>query len=245
MRLLLALVFLGLALQASAQLTVTPSSVVPSVSNSLSATASSTYPTPAAPVNLDNLCKGHIINICPDWQDPPGYVFGVYKLYYTAQGSGIIGSVRTSDTSIRITNLLPGTLYDVWVQGQDGNGVYSFNSTVITMTTDAADPKKDPTRDIQNFSCAKSTNPANNRNAATCTWTAALDTVRQINYKVHCASAVREPTLVRRRVYGATAAAATSAFFAINRDQTTCTFKARFYYARRPAATRHAFSLTF
>jgi len=249
MRLLLALVFvLGLALQSTAQTvtasSVQPSSIQPSISQSTTGTASITYPTPEAPIGLDNLCKGHIINICPEWSDPPGFVFGVYRLYYTQQGSGVVGVVKTSDFSIKITDLLPGSLYDVWVQGQDSNGVWSLNSSIVTMDTDAADPKKDPTRDIQAFSCAKTTNSANNRNAATCTWTAAQDTVRQINFKVRCVSTTREPTLVRRRVYGATAAAATSAFFAVNRDVGTCTFKARFYYARRPTA-RHSFTLAF
>jgi len=250
MRLLIALVFvLGLALQVVGQLT--PSSVsaaAPSATGSGTPSATLTptqsYPTPEAPINLDNLCKGHIINICPEWEDPPGFVFGLYRLYVTAQGSGIIQSFTLSDVSLRVTNTLPQTLYDVWVQGQDGNGVWSFNSTVVTMTTDPADPKYDPTRDIQGFTCARSTNPKNNRVAAVCSWTAALDTVRQINYKVHCVSTVREPTLVRRRVYGATAAAATTAFFAISRDIATCTFKARFYYTRR-ATTRHSFTLTF
>jgi hypothetical protein len=260
MRSLLVLVFvLGLALQVFGQSSVGASSGLPSSvaassvlpsgtgsgTGSPSGTASITYPTPLAPVNLDNLCKNHIINICPDWADPPGYVFDYYRLYYTAQGSGLVYVVKTSDTSVRITNLLPQTLYDVWVQGRDSNGVWSANATSVTMGTDPADPKKDPTRDIQGFSCAKTTNPKNNRNAGLCTWTAALDTVRQINYKVHCVSSLREPTLVRRRVYGATAAAATSAFFAVNRDSSTCTFKARFYYTRRASSTRHSSTVTF
>jgi len=255
MRLLIALVFvLGLALQVCGQLT--PSSVsaaAPSATGSGTASATITptqsYPTPPAPINLANLCLNHIVNICPGWADPPGYSLGNFRLYITAQGSGIVQAftgIAGFDT--RITNVLPQTLYDVWVQGQDGNGVWSLNSTTVTFTTDPADPKLDPTRDIQAFTCSKGTNPKNNRVAATCSWTAALDAVRQINFKVHCVSvlngvAVREPTLVRRRVYGDTAAAATSAFFAVDRDVGQCTFKARFYYARR-ATTRHSFTLT-
>jgi len=257
MRLLLALVFvLGLALQVFGQSSVVPassvvagSSVVVGVSASGSGTPSQTgsttvtYPQPPAPVNLDNLCKNHIINICPEWADPPGYKFGYYRLYYTAQGSATVNVIRTSQISVQITNLLPQTLYDTWVQGFDGKA-WSANSSIVTMTTDPADPKYDPTRDIQGFTCSATSNPLNNRNAATCTWTPALDTVRQINYKVHCISTLREPTLVRRRVYGATAAAATSAFFAVSRDSSTCVFWARFYYARR-ATTRHSFTVTF
>jgi hypothetical protein len=250
MRLLIALVFvLGLALQVCGQVASSVSAAAPSATGSGTASATITptqsYPTPEAPINLDNKCKGHIINICPQWEDPPGFALGNFRLYITAQGSGIVQAFTgISDFSARITNVLPQTLYDVWVQGQDGNGVWSFNSTVVTMTTDPADPKLDPTRDIQGFTCSRTTNPKNNRVAATCSWTPALDAVRQINYKVHCVSPVREPTLVRRRVYGATAAAATSAFFAVHRDIATCTFKARFYYARR-ATTRHSFTLTF
>jgi len=249
MRLLLAIVFLSLALQVFGQLTpssVSPAAASPTGSGTASATITPTqsYPTPEAPINLDNRCKNHIINICPQYEDPPGFVFGNYRIYVTAQGSGIVQSFTTNQESLRITNTLPQTLYDVWVQGQDGNGVWSFNSTTVTMTTDPADPKYDPTRDIQGFSCARDTNPVNNRVAATCSWTAALDAVRQINFKVHCVSPIREPTLVRRRIYGSTAATAVTAFFAVHRDIATCTFKARFYYARR-ATTRHSFTLTF
>jgi len=248
MRLLLALVFvLSLSLQVFGQVSVSSISAVSATGSGTptqTGTASATYPQPPDPVNLDNRCKAHIIHICPEWEDPPGFKFGVYRLYYTAQGSATVNFIRTSQISLKLTNLLPQTLYDVWVQGQDGNGVWSANSTVVTMTTDPADPKYDPTRDIQGFSCAKTSNPTNNRNAALCSWTAALDTVRQINYKVRCTSTVREPTLVRRRVYGANAATATSAFFAISRDSSTCVFKARFYYARR-ATARHSFTLTF
>jgi len=252
MRLLLALVFvLGLALQVCGQ--VVPSSVsAVAASASSSGTASATitptqsYPTPDAPINLANGCPNHIINLCPHWDNPlTAPSLGNYRLYATVQGSGIVQSFTgIAETNFPITNAIPQTLYDVWVQGQDGNGVWSLNSTVVTMTTDPADPKYDPTRDIQGFTCVPGTNPANNRVAATCSWTPALDTVRQINFKVHCVSTVREPTLVRRRVYGATAAAAVDAFFAISRDIATCTFKARFYYARRPT-TRHSFTLTF
>jgi hypothetical protein len=249
MRLLLALVVvLSLALQVFGQVASSPAPSAAGTGSgtpSPTGTASISYPQPPAPINLDNLCKNHIINICPEWADPPGYKFGVYRLYYTAQGSATVSYIRTSSISVRITGLLPGTLYDTWVQGQDGHGVWSANSSIVTMTTDPADPKYDPTRDIQGFTCSKTTNPNNNRNAASCTWTAALDTVRQINYKVHCVSNIREPTLVRRRVYGATAAAATSAFFAVNRDASTCTFKARFYYARRPSSTRHTSVVNF
>jgi len=248
MRLLAIVVVLSLALQVFGQVTPSPSGAAPSATGSgtpsSTGSTTNTYPQPPAPVNLDNLCKAHIINICPAWDDPPGYVFGVYRLYYTAQGSPTVGVIRTGQVSLRITNLLTGTLYDVWVQGQDNRGVWSANSSIITMTTDPADPKLDPTRDIQGFSCARTTNPKNNRNAALCSWSPALDSVRQINYKVHCTSSVREPTLVRRRVYGNTAQTATSAFFAVSRDISTCTFKARFYYARR-ATTRHSFTVTF
>jgi hypothetical protein len=263
MRLLTLVFVLGLALQVFGQVSsvaptsgaataaassVAGSSVIPSVTGSgtgsPTGTPSISYPTPPAPINLANKCLGHIINICPSWEEPLGYTFVSYRLYGTLQGSGVVGVIRTSRTDGRITNLTPGSLYDVWVQGQDANGVWSINSTIVTMTTDAADPKKDPTRDIQGFSCAQTTNPVNNRRAALCSWTAALDTVRQINYKVHCVSTVREPTLVRRRVYGTAAAAATSAFFAVHRDIATCTFKARFYYLRR-ATSRHTFVLNF
>jgi hypothetical protein len=247
MRLLLALVFLGLALAVSGQSPTVPSSAVvaasASVAPSASGTGTGTYPQPPAPVGLDNFCKNHIINICPGWTDPTGVVFGAYKLYVT-DPTGLTQEFDLAEESTRITSLTAATAYTVKVQGQDGNGVWSLNSTDVIMTTNVTDPKNDPTRDIQAFTCVKGTNAKNNRVSATCSWTAAQDAVRQINYKVHCVSTLREPTLVRRRVYGATAAAATNAFFAINRDTASCTFKARFYYERRPT-TRHSFTLSF
>jgi hypothetical protein len=194
---------------------------------------------------LANNCLNHIVTICPVW-DASG--FNLYRLYYKVQGSLTETRVVTGRTDLSITDLPAGTLFDFWIQGVDvAVGVWSANSTFVTMFTDAADPKNDPTRDIQGFACTQGTNPNQGANfgrvSATCTWTAALDTVRQINFKVHCYSDDLEPNTVKRRVYGTKAASATSAFFAINRDSGTCVFRARFYYDRRPTA-RHTFTLS-
>jgi len=248
MRFLLALiVVLGIAFQASAQSLSgtgtwsTTISTTPSTTKSLSATA--TYPTPPAPLNLRNRCLGHIINICPGWDDPIGFDYNVYRVYYSEQGTGIVNTVVVNDISTRITNLNGNALYDVWVQGVDTNiGAFSFNSTTVIMQTDPADPKADPTRDIQNFACAQGVNPETNRIAIICNWVAALDTVRQINFKVECTSTVREPVTIKKRIFGSKAQL-TTALLAINRDIATCNVYARFYYARRPTS-RHFVQLT-
>jgi len=232
------------AVAASSSGAVVASSSGQSQSQSASHTGSpsNTYPQPPAPINLANICLHHIQAICPQWANPGGFNFDLFRFYYTAQGSGIVNKVTLSGFDTLVTGLNPATLYDTWIQGVDShNGVWSANSTILTMTTDPADPKKDPTRDIQGFSCSKTTT-VNNRVGALCTWTAALDTVRQINFKVHCVSTLREPNLIRKRVFGAAAAALTSEMFAVNRDVGTCTIKARFYYTRRPTA-RHVFVL--
>jgi len=246
MRFILALiVVLGLAVQALSQSTsgtgTWSTSFIPSVSTSLSHTGS--YPTPPAPLNLRNRCLSHIINICPGWDIPTGFDYNVFKVHFALQGSGVIQTVVVNRVSTRITNLVPGALYDVMVQGVDTHfGVYSFNSTTIIMQTDPSDPKYDPTKDIQNFACAQGLNPVNNRIAIFCTWTAAQDVVRQINFKVKCSSTVRDPVFIRKRVFGAKAQLL-EAKLAINRDIATCNVYARFYYARRPTS-RHSVTLT-
>lgn len=256
MRFLIALVvLLGLSMQVLGQLT---SSGIPdslsqtwTASNTwtqtatLSGTPSQTYPQPIAPTGLANKCSGHIITICPQWD--VSTTFNLYRLYYKVQGSLVETRVTTSRNDLDITGLPANTLFDFWVQGVDvAVGVWSANSSFVTMFTDAADPKNDPTLDISGFTCTQGVNPNAGKNlgrvSATCTWTAALATVRQINFKVHCFSDDLEPTTIKRRVYGTSAASDTSAFFAINRDSGSCTIWARFYYARRPTA-RHSFIL--
>lgn len=211
-----------------------------SISGTISGTAtpSRTYPQPPAPTGVENRCKGHIITICPGWAPPAGFKFNLYRVYYTLQGSGVIESVDTHDVSTLITNLVPNSLYDVTVQGVDTNvGVWSANTTTQQMATDPADPKEDPSLDVQNFDCVKTTNPTTGRGAIQCSWTAAAVTVRQVNFKVKCVSNKRRPLLVRKRRYG-TKANETTVLFAINRDTATCKIKARFYYARRPTARK-------
>jgi len=91
-------------------------------------------------VNIVNLCLHHIINICPSWSDPPGFVFVKY-IVTVSTGGVVVGTFTTSHTSGRITNLLPNTAYDVTVQGFEKNGLGSLVSTAVTFTTDPADAK--------------------------------------------------------------------------------------------------------
>jgi hypothetical protein len=238
MRFLLALILvLGIAFQTMAQ-SPTPSGTVPVPS------LSNTIPTPAAPINLRNQCLGHIITFCPAW-DPPttlpaGLVYNRYIVYYSLQGSGVATSVTVlgGAESTKITNLVANSLYDVWVQGYSSDfNVHSFNSSIVIFQTDPQDPVLDPSLGISNFACAQGTNPSTGRVAIICSWTAAIDTVVQINLKCECTSTVREPVSIRKNLYG-TRATATSALLAINRDIATCNVHARFYYTRRPG-TRH------
>lgn len=210
------------------------------VTNSGTGTATTTYPQPPAPTGLINTCPNHIITACLAWTDPANYVFNYYRVYVqsTVAGSAVVVYTATQE-GLEIQKLSPATTYNVWVAGVDtGVGVWSANSTVITVTTAAADPKKDPTRDVQNFACTQGVNPSTSRVAVTCTWTAAQDTVIHVNLKAHCVSATREPLLVRKKLWGSKATG-TSAFFAINRDSATCNFYARFYYQRRPTTRHH------
>jgi len=209
-------------------------------------TATGTYPQPPAPVGLANGCLNHIIYICAEWSDPALFTFNFYRIYYQATG-GTIQVLTSTTPNKNIGGLTPATTYTIWVQGVDtGVGVWSANSTTITVTTAAADPKKDSTRDIQNFICGPSTNPVTGRVAITCTWDAAQDIVVHVNLKCHCVAAssgpTREPLFVRKKLWGSKATA-TSVLFAINRDNADCNIYARFYYQRRPTTRHHSFVL--
>jgi len=257
MRFLIAfIVLIALSMNVSGQATSSGAAALPSSSGvaasssgpapSLSSSPSGTYPQPPAPVNLVNRCVGHKVNICPEWSDPAGFSFNLYRLYYKVQLSTTEVRVTTASTSTRIFPLPAGTLFDFWVAGVDvANGVWSANSTAVTMQTIQADPKLDPSRDVQAFTCASVTDTGVGsqhvgRKAVSCTWTAALDTVRQINYKVHCTSPNFEPLTIKKRRYGTTAATATSAFFHVHRDAGTCIVHVRYYYADRPSARKVA-----
>jgi len=158
--------------------------------------------------------------------------------HYVVQGSGATPTVVPFTTnSGRISGLLPATTYDVFVVGITGAGVSSLPSTTVSFTTDPADAKLDPTRDITNVQCDDLKNTATGRYEITCTWTAATPvTPTRINAKVRCVSAIREPLLVRKSLYGA-AAAATTVTFHVNRDVATCAVRLRAYYPRRPASS--------
>lgn len=214
-----------------------------SPSQTQTGTPSMTYPQPPAPINLVNGCLNHIIYVCLEWSNPSGFMFNYYRIYYQSTAAGSSVNVLTStQPNLNIGMLTALTTYNFWVQGVDtGVGVWSANSSVLTYTTAQADPKYDPTRDIQNFQCAKSRNPTTNRVAITCTWSPAQDTVIHVNLKCHCVAAknapFREPLLVRKKLWGSLAQS-TSVLFAINRDNADCTIYARFYYQRRPT-TRH------
>jgi len=234
MRFLLAILVLGLAIQAYSQ---TPS---PSVS------LSQTIPQPAAPSAPVNKCLNHIITICPTWTDTTvNQKLNNFRVYYAEQGTGIVNFVLTNQLSTVITNLNPGVLYDVWVQGVDTNvGVFSANSSITVMQTDPADPKLDPSLDISGFTCVQAANPRSDpvgRIGIQCSWTApaatSTNTVQQINIKCQCTSATREDVFIRKTLFG-TRATATSFFLAVNRDDANCNVFARFYYSRRPT-TRH------
>jgi hypothetical protein len=205
-----------------------------------------TYPTPAAPDSLSNGCLDHITIVCLEWADPLLFSYNFYRVYYQSTVAGSAVQVVTSQFNNKnIVGLLPATTYNFWVSGVDTSiGVWSANSTILSVTTANADPKYDNTRDIQNFACAESTNPSTSRVAITCTWTAAQDTVIHVNLKCHCVAAstapFREPLLIRKKLWN-TKATATSVLFAVNRDKADCNIYARFYYQRRPTTRHHAF----
>jgi len=199
---------------------------------------------PAAPVNVINRCLNHIVNICPGWSDPAGVVFATYEVSYVVQGSGAIPTIINFATnSGQVSGLLPATTYDFFVTGITGAGVRSLPSITVAFTTDPADAKLDPTRDITNIQCNDLKDTASHdRYEIVCTWTAAAPvTPIRINAKVHCVSAIREPLTVRKNFYG-TAAAATTVTFHVHRDVATCAVYLRAFYPRRPAS-RHSLTV--
>lgn len=209
-----------------------------STSNTQTGTPTGTYPQPAAPTNLANSCPGHIVTMCLQWEDEG--IFNFYRVYFQSTVAGSAINVATSDQpQLQITTLTASTTYNVWVAGVDtGVGVWSGNSSVITVTTSALDPKADPNLDVQNFACSTIVNSDTKRVNVECKWDAADVTVHHINLKGRCVSSIREPLLIRKSLYG-TKAQATSVVFRVNRDTATCNFYARFYYARRPTTRKH------
>jgi hypothetical protein len=230
-------------------ITVTPSRTVtvsvtrtsaPSTSNSwtTSVTVTNTVPSPPAPVSLTNLCPNHIVNACPSWSDPTGITFNSYILSYRISGSTNPPNVITlTATSGRVTALLPATTYDFFVQGIL-NGVTSLVSTTVQITTAAADPKLDKTRDINNIACTNVKSTVTNRSVILCTWSAALDTVLELRIKARCTSEIREPNEVRKHLFG-TRATVTTVTLNMNRDVAVCNVYFRARYARRPASRHH------
>jgi len=207
-----------------------------------SVTATVTIPQPPGVVNVINACPGHIENICPSWEDPTGFTFDTYKVYYEAAGATTFKVVTVTQTSTRISNLTGDTTYTFEISGVDSSvGVYSLNTTA-TFTTDPDDPKADPALDATDFTCVAGVNANNNRVDAVCSWTApdppTGDSVTHINLKAHCVSSTTKPLLIRKKLFG-TKADVTSVTFAINRADTTCNFYARFYYVRRPTVRKH------
>jgi hypothetical protein len=248
MRFLIAfLLVLGLSL-VSAQTTSDTSTISLSTTTTSSLSPTQTIPTPPAPPAPTNVCPNHIQYICVGFDTNAATNYDIFRVYYQLSGSTTITRVLAPQGSFTVTigpGLLPSSTYNVWVQGMDSTvGAFSFNSTTTVFTTQAPDPKMDPTLDIQNFGCVVAKNPnGNGRTGVQCTWTAAQATVIHINVKVHCVSKVapiREPVTIRKRLWGSKAIAL-SAFFAVNRDNADCNVYARFYYARRATTRHHSF----
>jgi len=192
-------------------------------------------------VNIQNLCLHHIINVCPSWSDPPGFVFVQY-IVTISTGGVVVGTFTTSQTSGRITNLLPNTAYDVTVQGFEKNGLGSLVSAPVTFTTDPADAKIVPTEDIHNITCVSAKDPTSGRAVINCNWLAANPiSPSRLSIKWRCVSDIRLPDSNHKKLYGA-AAAVTSVTLKVNRDVATCTIYFKAYYPRRPA-TRHVLTV--
>jgi len=193
------------------------------------------------PVNVLNYCQGHIVNICPGWDDPAGAVFTSYEVSYAIQGQAPT-LVTVTTRSTQISGLLGGNVYDFIITGIDAGGVRSLPSATTSFTTDPNDAKSDPALDINNIVCDDTKDPADHdRIEIACSWGAAAVTPLRINTKCRCSSAIREPLTIRKSLYG-TNAAATTITFHVHRDVATCYIKFRAYYTRRPAS-RHSLTV--
>jgi hypothetical protein len=221
----------------SSSVTVTKSA---SPSNTGTGTPSNTVTPPPAPVNLQNLCKNHIINICPSWSDPPGFTYVAYLVTFVQSGCATCTpiSFTTTRQSGRVTNLLPNTPYDFTVQGFDATGLASLVSAPTTFTTAAADAKINPNLDIHNITCVSAKDSTTGRSVISCNWLAANPAPVSLNIKWRCTSPIRKPDEHRKKLFKS-AAAVTSIILKVNRDVATCNVYFHAYYARRPA-TRHS-----
>jgi len=210
------------------------------ISNTLSASATNTVTPPPAPFNVTNLCKNHIINICPSWSVPAGFVYTSFLV--TVSNTTTTSTFLSSFTSGRITNLAPNTAYTVTVQGFEASGFGSLISAPVVFTTSPQDPKLNATLDIHNITCVSFKNTT--RSVIKCSWLPASPTPPTfLSIKWRCVSPIREPDSNHKRIYQKKGAATiTAVILHVNRDVATCTVFIKAHYPRRPA-TRHVLTV--
>jgi hypothetical protein len=194
--------------------------------------------TPPAPLNVTNRCPNHIVNICVGWENPATITYASFIVTYTTLATSAVSVTPVlTGSSIRINGLTPATSYSFVIVGLAANGQQSLATTAVTFTTDPADPKLDPTLDINNIVCDSVLDATENRYDVDCTWSAAAQLLTRLIVKWRCVSPIRENDRNKVRLYG-TAAQATSYSFHVHRDVATCTLYFHAYYIRRPAS-RH------
>jgi len=190
-----------------------------------------------------NLCKNHSQNICPSWQNPPGFKFASFIVTFTPQTCATppcpTNTTTTITTSGRLSHLTPSTTYTITVQGVTASGLLSLIATA-TFTTAAADV------DISNIVCTEGTNSATHRKVINCNWGAATPPLRELNIKWRCVSTIREPDTNKIRLFASGPAghnsAITSIQLQVNRDVATCTVSFHAYFKSRPAR-RHVLTV--
>jgi len=213
--------------------------------NSGSTSPSNTVTPPPAVINVQNLCKNHSQNICPSWQDPPGFNYVSFIVKFTPQTCANppcpTNTTTTIKTSGRISHLTPSTTYTFVIQGVTAGGLISLPATAIFTTAP-------PNIDISNIVCVEGTNSATHRKVINCNWTAASPTLRELNIKWRCVSPIREPDSNKIKLFpneaGNRNSGITSIQLEVNRDVTTCTVSFHAYFKAHPA-TRHVLTVIF
>jgi len=142
--------------------------------------------------------------------------------------------VDTTNPNAVINGLRANTQFEFFVVGFNGLGIRSQPSNLLTLTTGNQTPKQNPLFDISNIQCAQGVNANTSRVNIKCTWTPSPLTAFKIEVKCRCVSSVRETVRIRKDIFGAKAATASSIVFNINRDVATCNIYFKAFYRTPP-----------
>jgi len=158
----------------------------PSYTNSMSITISASLNL-QPPRNVQNLTPNQRELITVAWNQPAGYFYPSYNLYYSTSADATLREI-TGISALQyvlkypaVPQILPGLTYTIYVTGVAANGIESPKSAPLTTTTSSADPKLQPAQGITNIVCSVSA-----ANMLTCSFTPGTQAYKQLNVRIKC-----------------------------------------------------------